>query len=87
MIKRMVNPKLNIPDVQVRYLNFPVSVEGVTIPNNDGSFDIYINDVFCDEKKREILLHELAHLQKDHFYLDVSIGILEKEADRLINIF
>lgn len=87
MTKRMVNPKLNIPDVQIRYLSLPCSVEGVTIPNHDGSFDIYINDVFCDEKKREILLHELAHLQKDHFYLDISIGILEKEADRLINIF
>lgn len=74
----------NTPDVNVRYVEFPQTVEGVTIPNPDGTFDIYINDVFCDEKKKAILQHELEHLHRDHFYIELPIGIIETEANQFI---
>ncbi len=72
----------NTPDVNVRYVTFPQSVEGVTIPNNDGTFDVYINDIFCDEKKKAILEHELKHLHLDHFYIELPIGAIEAEANQ-----
>ena len=30
-------------DTYVRLVSLPTRVEGVTLPNDDGSFDIYIN--------------------------------------------
>ena len=81
MTKRTTRPQLNTPDINVRYVILPRTVEGVSIPNTDGTFDIYINDLFCDKKKKAILKHELEHLQKDHFYNDLPIGTIEAEAE------
>lgn len=70
------------PEYFVRLVELPTTVEGVTIPNDDGTFDIYINSVFCEEKQRDILAHELRHIQKDHFYNDsMQIREIEREAD------
>ena len=70
------------PDYFVRYVDLPSKVEGVTIPNSDGTFDIYINSVFCDARKQDILEHELRHIREDHFYNDIlSIRKIEEEAN------
>ena len=70
------------PEYFVRLVELPTSVEGVTIPNSDGTFNIYINSVFCEERQRDILSHELRHIQKDHFYNDtIPIREIEREAD------
>lgn len=82
MTKRTKRPQLNTPDINVRYVILPQTVEGVSIPNTDGTFDIYINDLFCDEKKKAILQHEVEHLHKDHFYIELPIGAIEAEAEQ-----
>ncbi len=83
MTKRTNRPQPD-PDINVRFLSLPSTVEGVTIPNNDGTFDIYINDTFTIEKQKAILRHELEHLRLDHFYLELPIGIIESEANQAI---
>ena len=66
----------------VRYVALPVKVEGVTIPNSDGTFDIYINSTFSEQQQKEILHHELCHIRNDHFYMDkLPVCKLEKDAD------
>ncbi len=71
------------PDYFVRYVALPHTVEGLTIPNNDGSFDIYINSELPDTVQKETLAHELRHIRKDHFYNDVTPLLhLEAEADK-----
>ena len=47
------------PDYFVRLVELPASVEGVTVPNDDGSFDIYINSRLGEERRRAKLEHEL----------------------------
>ncbi len=70
------------PDYFVRLADLPAKVEGVTIPNDDGTFDIYINALFCEEKQQEILEHELRHIRRDHFYNDIlPIQEIEREAN------
>lgn len=70
------------PDYFVRYIDFPERVEGVTVPNNDGTFDIYINRQICPNKQQLKLKHELRHIRNNHFYNDIlSIRSIEKEAD------
>ena len=68
-------------DYYVRMVELPINVEGVTVKNSDGSFDIYINSLLCPEKVQEAFIHELNHVKKDHLYDDIkSIEVVEYEA-------
>jgi len=59
---------MTIPDYYVRIIDLPPAVRGITLPNEDGSFSIYINAVFDDAVRREALEHELEHMARGHFY-------------------
>ncbi len=69
-------------DCHVRYLAFPNrSVKGLTTPNDDGTFDIYINTLYPPDVQRATLAHELRHVRMGHFYSDAPIAVKEAEAD------
>ena len=44
-------------DAYVRLVPLPVKVEGVTLPNEDGSFDVYINSRLSPARQQETLEH------------------------------
>ena len=65
----------------VRFVSFPSTIRAVTLPNDDGTFDIYINQTLPYELQLAAFKHELNHIQKDHFYVDeCCIAQIEKEA-------
>ncbi|MBQ3504266.1 MAG: hypothetical protein IJA75_06155 [Oscillospiraceae bacterium] len=64
----------------VRTVALPGSVRAVVLPNDDGTFDIYINARLPEELQRAALQHELKHIRKDHFYNDDPVWLNEKEA-------
>lgn len=64
----------------VRTVPLPLAVRAVTLPNEDGTFDIYLNANLPDELQQKALNHELRHIRKDHFYNDDPIWLNEKEA-------
>ena len=47
----------------------------------DGSFDIYINSLLSPARRQEILEHELNHIRQEHFYLDMPISLMERQAN------
>ena len=65
----------------VRLVSLPRAVEGVSVPNDDGSFDIYINSRLSPQQREETLEHELRHLKQEHFYLDLPLSRMERQAD------
>ena len=67
-------------DYFVRLIRLPVKVEGVTVPNSDGTFSIYINSLLSQEKQNEVLEHELRHIRAEHFYVDMSVAHMERQA-------
>ena len=67
-------------DYFVRLIELPVKVEGVTVPNSDGSFSIYINSVLSEQKRSAVLEHELRHIRAEHFYLDMPVENMERQA-------
>ena len=71
------------PDYFVRLVELPYSVHAVTIPNDDGSFDIYINSLLPREQQLQKLRHEIAHIRRDHFYCWDSICAIEDEANEV----
>lgn len=68
------------PDYFVRYLPFPSRVGAVVIPNDDGSFDIYISSQLTEEAQALRLEHELKHIREDHFYREIPVLVAEAEA-------
>ncbi len=72
---------MRIPDHFVRVVELPPAVKGVTVPNEDGTFSVYINSLYDDETQRHALEHELEHLARDHFYKAESLAIQEAEAE------
>ena len=64
----------------VRTIPLPNAVRAVTLPNNDGTFDIYINARLPEELQERALAHELEHIRRDHFYNDDPVWINEEEA-------
>ena len=70
------------PVYYVRQIPLPAAVEGLTVPNEDGSFDIYLNESLCPERMKICLEHEIKHIVQDHFYQESkSVAQLEQEAD------
>lgn len=64
----------------VRNIPLPLAVRAVTLPNDDGTFDIYLNANLPKELQQKALEHELRHIQKDHFYNDDPVWLNEKDA-------
>ena len=68
------------PDYYIRLVELPPTVDGVVTPNDDGSFDVYINALHCPDRQMEALRHEAEHILRDHLYGDRPVAECEREA-------
>lgn len=56
--------------------------ESVVASHGDGTFTIYINTLFSQERQEDRLRHEIEHLEDEHFYRDdLTIQQIEHQAD------
>ena len=67
-------------NIFVRCVPLPEAVKAVVLPNDDGTFDIYLNSTLPDEVQRKALAHELEHIRRDHFYNNDPVWLNEQEA-------
>ena len=67
-------------NVFVRMVSLPLSVRAVTLPNDDTTFDIYINADLPEELQNKALEHELVHIRRNHFYDEKPVWENEAEA-------
>ena len=67
-------------NVFVRLVPLPDAVRAVTIPNNDSTFDVYVNSILPEELQNRALEHELQHIKQDHFYNEDPVWVNEREA-------
>lgn len=75
-------------DYFVYMVSLPKKVEGVTVPNDDGTYTVYINSDLPEYVQQAALDHELEHIEYDHLYSNKPIKVIEKEADGAIpNVF
>ncbi len=68
-------------DYYVRLVAMPLGVHGVTVPNTDGSFDIYINSRLSLKQQEATLEHEKSHISRDHFNSRRSTASIAREAE------
>ena len=69
------------PEARVRLVTLPDGVRGTVLPNEDGDYDVYLNDRYPPEQRQKTLEHELRHIRLAHFSDDRPLSELEEEAD------
>ncbi len=67
-------------DVFVRLISLPPTVKGVTLPNPDGTYSVYINNCLSCEVQQKALEHELCHIEHDHLYSNEPVAAAERLA-------
>lgn len=64
-------------DFFVRIVPFPVSVDGMVTPNDDGTYSVYLNANTDDAHQRKAYRHELKHIMNGDFYNILPIEEIE----------
>lgn len=64
----------------VRIVKLPRSVRGFTIPDENGDYNIYLNERLSDADLIKAYDHEVEHIERGHFYDDTKT-VAEKEAE------
>lgn len=65
-------------DYFIRIVPFPVSCGGMVMPNDDGTYSIYLNANVDDCRRRRALIHELEHIKHGDLSNDVPIESCER---------
>ena len=65
-------------DIFIRFVSFPtLRVYGATALDENGDYNIYIDERLSNEKKLETYNHEILHIKQRHF--DSSVTAREAE--------
>ena len=64
--------------VFVRLQNLPWKVNGFTILDADGDYNVYINARLSQDGQRKAYRHELRHIRRGDFYNDLPIRKAEE---------
>ena len=54
-------------DYAIRFITLPYTVKGVTVMDNDGFYNVYINSQLSIEEKRKAIKYELEHIGRADF--------------------
>lgn len=68
-------------DVCVRCIDLPTRCKGFTIMDADCFYNIYVNSLLSLDERRKVISHELMHIDKGHFFLDIPTAQKEAEAN------
>lgn len=58
-------------------VDMPGRIGATAIPNEDGTYTIYVNSRLTVEKQRKAYLHEIRHIKNDDFYKDICVDEIE----------
>ncbi len=65
-------------DIFIRFVSFPtLRVYGATALDENGDYNIFIDERLSNEKKLETYRHEVMHIKNRHF--DSSVTAMEAE--------
>ena len=65
-------------DVHLRYVNLPVTVKGLTVQDEEGKYNVYLNARLTYEANQQTLQHEIQHITNDDFSKLSHITEIEK---------
>lgn len=62
-----------------RIVDLPLGVKGVTVKDDEGDYNIYLNARYSPDVQAKAFRHEVDHIKKEHFYDERRV--LEKEQE------
>lgn len=65
-------------DVIVRMKDLPCGINGMTIMDSDGNYNVYINARLSWYDQKKAYEHEMTHIKRDDFYNDLPIWQAEE---------
>ena len=71
---------LNKINAIVRTVPLPTTIKGMTVPSDDGAYNIYINSNYTYECQQIALYHELKHIVYNDMYNFDDIALCEMRA-------
>lgn len=67
--------------VIIRVIDLPYKVNGLTVKDEEGDYNIYLNARLSDERRVKAFRHELKHIKLGHFYKRFPVSVLENETN------
>jgi hypothetical protein len=68
----------------VRLIDLPTSVRGLTVLDNEGNYNVYLNSRLSYEMQENTYIHETAHIKNDDFYIQESIAEIENRIKNIL---
>mgnify|MGYP001161896812 CR=1 FL=1 len=66
-----------VDQINIKFYKLPYTVEALCTCNIDDSHTIIVNDRLSPERQKEVVLHELEHIENDDFNNGLSIDKIE----------
>ena len=54
-------------EIYVRLLSLPMTIRGVTVTDEEGDYNIYINSSHTPDQQKLVLKHEMTHIERNDF--------------------
>lgn len=70
-------------NIIIRKIALPMSVRAFTLPDEQGDYNVYINEKLSREQQYKSLSHEMAHIANGDFFRDESATEIEKSHRRI----
>ena len=68
-------------DILTRVIELPAGVSAMTVVDENGDYNIYINASLTREAADRALQHEMNHIRRGHFESEKSVAECEREAE------
>lgn len=65
----------------LRLAPLPARVNAVTVVDDNGDFNIYVNENLSIEEQRRAYKHELEHIRQNHLFINKPVEECEAEAE------
>jgi hypothetical protein len=65
----------------IRKIDLPIGVDGITVLDENGDYNVYLNDRLSYDAQAEAFRHEVEHIKQGHFYRYDDIKVLEEKAE------
>lgn len=72
-------------DILTRVITLPDGVSAMTVVDENGDYNIYINAALTREAAERAMRHEMRHIRQGHFETDRPVAECEREAQKREN--
>ena len=69
-------------DIVCRIIELPLRVNAVTVVDENGDFNVYVNSHLSRNEQKKAYKHECRHIGRQHFHSNKSVKTCEQEANQ-----